>query len=679
MNRMWKLVLTAVVVAGLWASQRDQAEVQLQAAITKETVDGDLEGAIGLYKKIVAAHAGNRAVAAKALVRMGQCYEKLGMAESRKAYERVVRDFSDQNEQASVARGRLSTLGQGPTAAGVRVRQLWTKEGLDLFSSNILQDGRRVVYIDWANQDSLAIADMVTGESRKLSTRTDGDGAYELVVSPDSKLIAYAWYMKKGEELRVMGVDGSAPRSIYSNPELEAEPAAWFPDGKHLVARFYKKDQAVQLAVISIGDGKARVLKSGAWQQQPGNVSVSPDGQYILYDFPPSSEASERDIYLMAADGSSETVLVRHPANDILMGWAPDGKYILFKSNRSGSMSLYAVPMSGNTPAGEPRQVRSNVENIRLLGFGRNGSLYYSESIGTGREVFLAELDPETGKMAGRLRLASPRHLGEKGTAGFSPDGKILVYQSGPTRDGGGARTATGITVRNLDSGNERDIETPMAYIGLVSHNGKEIRVNGRDNKGKTGGFGIDPQTGEFGPREGGTLARGGKQRMLQPQPNFGGVRTVERDVQTGQETVLVSEMSGTFRNQGARSSEDWNWLVWRSIDSDAGEIRLMSRRAGGGEPIVLTTVKRPQDLATFILTPDSKYALFAQGENGNDEIWRVPIAGGQPVPTGIKAKRIQSISVHPDGRQVAIGSFGDSQDSVWVMENWQSELRASR
>ncbi|MBL8293632.1 MAG: hypothetical protein JNN08_17425 [Bryobacterales bacterium] len=58
-------------------------------------------------------------------------------------------------------------------------------------------------------------------------------------------------------------------------------------------------------------------------------------------------------------------------------------------------------------------------------------------------------------------------------------------------------------------------------------------------------------------------------------------------------------------------------------------------------------------------------------GENGNDEIWRVPIGGGEPVATGLKAKRIQSISVHPDGRQVAIGSFGDTQDSVWVMENY--------
>ncbi|MBP1602624.1 MAG: hypothetical protein H6Q06_2775, partial [Acidobacteria bacterium] len=59
----------------------DRAEVALQAAIKKEMVDGDLKGAIEQYKKI--AQSGNRAAAARALVRMGQCQERLGEAEAR--------------------------------------------------------------------------------------------------------------------------------------------------------------------------------------------------------------------------------------------------------------------------------------------------------------------------------------------------------------------------------------------------------------------------------------------------------------------------------------------------------------------------------------------------------------------------------------------------------------------
>lgn len=38
----------------------------------------------------------DRAVVATALVRMAECYQKLGDAESRKIYERVAREFADQ-------------------------------------------------------------------------------------------------------------------------------------------------------------------------------------------------------------------------------------------------------------------------------------------------------------------------------------------------------------------------------------------------------------------------------------------------------------------------------------------------------------------------------------------------------------------------------------------------------
>lgn len=104
-------LLFAAVLAGYPTDQAkdDRAEVALQAAIKKETVDGDLKSAIAQYRKI--ALGGNRAAAAKALVRMGHCQEKLGEAEARKAYERVVREFADQAEAAAEARIRLASLG----------------------------------------------------------------------------------------------------------------------------------------------------------------------------------------------------------------------------------------------------------------------------------------------------------------------------------------------------------------------------------------------------------------------------------------------------------------------------------------------------------------------------------------------------------------------------------------
>ena len=103
------------------AQNADRSEVMLEAAARKERVDGDLRGAIALYEKL--ARGTNRAVAAMALVRMGQCYEKLGDADARKAYERAVREFGDQKEAVAQARARLTALG-APAGGALTARRV---------------------------------------------------------------------------------------------------------------------------------------------------------------------------------------------------------------------------------------------------------------------------------------------------------------------------------------------------------------------------------------------------------------------------------------------------------------------------------------------------------------------------------------------------------------------------
>jgi outer membrane protein assembly factor BamD (BamD/ComL family) len=81
--------LAAILVAG---AQSNEAERQLKAAMNAELVNGDLKTAIKQYGEIAAKHKNDRAVAAMALVRMAEAYHKLGDAESRKVYERVLRE-----------------------------------------------------------------------------------------------------------------------------------------------------------------------------------------------------------------------------------------------------------------------------------------------------------------------------------------------------------------------------------------------------------------------------------------------------------------------------------------------------------------------------------------------------------------------------------------------------------
>ena len=124
--------LLAVLSLGA-AGPPSEGELLLQRAIQKERVDGDLKAALKLYQTVLDTAKDDRPVAAEALLRMGQCHEKLGHAEARAAYERLVRDYPDQAEKVQVARQRLTALdshagqragGAAPPHGGQRARHL---------------------------------------------------------------------------------------------------------------------------------------------------------------------------------------------------------------------------------------------------------------------------------------------------------------------------------------------------------------------------------------------------------------------------------------------------------------------------------------------------------------------------------------------------------------------------
>ena len=72
------LSLISSVAAPRLVAQQREAEVLLQRAMHTEQVEGDLERAIELYGQLLADHANVRPVAARALLRLGLCYENLG-------------------------------------------------------------------------------------------------------------------------------------------------------------------------------------------------------------------------------------------------------------------------------------------------------------------------------------------------------------------------------------------------------------------------------------------------------------------------------------------------------------------------------------------------------------------------------------------------------------------------
>jgi ankyrin repeat protein len=111
-----RLIVLAVLVA-FSAGAADTLSEKLQRGLFEEEANHNLDAAIKAYQSVVAQSDEQRKLIATAVFRLGECYRKLGKTnEANAQYQRVMRDYSDQEPLAKLTRQLL-----GPAAENTRV------------------------------------------------------------------------------------------------------------------------------------------------------------------------------------------------------------------------------------------------------------------------------------------------------------------------------------------------------------------------------------------------------------------------------------------------------------------------------------------------------------------------------------------------------------------------------
>lgn len=371
-----KKLLIAILAASVLAVGAQSGNDLFQKALLMERTEGNLPEAIKLYKRIVDKSAGDRKLAARALMQMGQCYEKLGQADARKTYERLVQNYADQTDLAADARQRLASLGQlssMPHPVGLTFRKVWA--GRQGETPGVSPDGKYLA-LTTVDTGDIVVQNLVTGERRQVTHEGDPSkqGADEALISPDGKLIAYLLEVWGGSshpdqshlELRLMGFDGSHDRTLCTKNSGYIEPYGFSPDSKQIlvvISEDYDRSSLMpaQIGWVAIADGSLRIIKTLPRRTQVGSLfrwpslSASPDGRWIVYSMLPNEDSEERDLFLMSADGSRDAPLMQHPADDRHPVWSPDGSRVLFVSDRAGTTGIWSIPIAEGKAAG-PRK-----------------------------------------------------------------------------------------------------------------------------------------------------------------------------------------------------------------------------------------------------------------------------------------------------------------------------------
>jgi|HubBroStandDraft_1064217.scaffolds.fasta_scaffold36279_2 Tol biopolymer transport system component len=671
-------VVSIVLLAGLLSEfavaplhAQTTPAVELQAAMTKEQVDGDLKTAIAEYQKIAADKSAPRDVRAKALLHLAGCYEKLGQ-QAQGVYQQIVREFADQ-PAAAQARTRLAALKQDdhPAAPATMTQRQIEKAGRAFGAGDT--DGHRVVYLN--DKTGELISGDLAGNSKRVIFKAKPGGSPGWSPTRDFSMVLLHLNSKPGapQVLAVVNIDGTGYREIA---KLEGQPYCWPTwswDNRYLLCTESQDDKS-RLLRISVADGQTRELLSLKTGSE--RASFSPDGRFVAYQVQPTSEADPVSrIFTLPAEGGEPQLVYEERQNSKflrwlkpckLLDWTADGRYLAIASEHTGRGALDLLPIRDGKPAGAPIFVRNG--DFEQGAATPAGSLvYYSVKPGGPWAVYVASLDangrPGNWKRL-NLRFGNKTlHLYPR----WSADNNQIVYV-GDNEDVG--QSGEEVHLYNLTTGEDRDIYHAHSFASCIWAAQQPRLFCTEHRADKEDIFTIAADSGQVEH-----LATLPKSPLFVALPSRddralylirGGNGDVEEvlrwDIATGQETPLEKFPLDTV----GFVSQDERWLM--GMDKQG----LKIRPASGGDWKPLVSLDFTIQLNT---TPDGNWILYHGVDSAKKHgLFRIATAGGQAERLGdFPTNSLEgALEISPDGHKVmvAVDDYETGYE-LWSLENF--------
>jgi dipeptidyl aminopeptidase/acylaminoacyl peptidase len=263
--------------------------------------------------------------------------------------------------------GRISFLGSfgGPlglwevSATGGKPRQLIEDVSLAGVGSTASQNplwspsGEYVAYVS-SKGGAPEIWLWSARQSRDVALTSLGGRINSMNWSPDGRRIAFAADRYGSEDIYVVAVPSGEVTRLTSHPDYEVFPS-WTPDGRHVVFdrlddRWLDHDV---LAVPADGSAPPRlVVRDPDFFDYRGGTAfgyapVSRDGGRVLFR---SQRSGWLNYWTVPLAGGEPRPVAAEQAEQSEASWSPDGKSIAYVSNRNGTHALYVAGAAGGKP-----------------------------------------------------------------------------------------------------------------------------------------------------------------------------------------------------------------------------------------------------------------------------------------------------------------------------------------
>ena len=476
--------------------------------------------------------------------------------------------------------------------------------------------------LGWYNQFGADQPGLSSAAFRSIPLTSFPGSETEPAFSPDGSRIAFVWNGEKEDnyDIYVQIINAGPPLRLTHNPSPDIAPA-WSPDGGHIAFARVAGDERSIFLIPAMGGPERKLLSITAATEswKAARLSWSPDGKLLAFPgkdspqdaanifllsvetlekrlllpapagyvdmvpaFSPDGKTlafirrygtSNREIYLVPAAGGEPARLTHDNRTIDSLAWAPDGRAILFTSDREGGSALWQISASG----GAPERLYVGREDVYEVAVSQQSHrLAYLQSL-TDTNIWRWEKPGSSGRGKPPVKLiASTR---QETNPQYSPDGNKIVF----TSDRSGHLE---IWVCESDGSNP---------VRLTSFNGPFTGSPRWSPDGRQIAFDCTAA----GPRDIYVVSvEGGPSRRLTTGPS---------------EEVRPSwSRDGRWIYFGSNHGGDWQ--VWKTPVA-GGEAAQITRR-GGHEAFE---------------SPDGKFVYYS-ARPASLGIWRVPVGGGEEV-----------------------------------------------
>ncbi|HTC89455.1 MAG TPA: hypothetical protein VK686_14200 [Bryobacteraceae bacterium] len=200
-------------------------------------------------------------------------------------------------------------------------------------------------------------------------------------------------------------------------------------------------------------------------------LSISPDGKRVAVERT-DAQTQNRDIWVLDAASGATTRFTSDPGWDAFPTWSPDGKTIVFTSNRSGVYNLYRKASSG---FGTDELLYESTEGKGPNSWSPDGRFLIYYSLGQPTHLRLLAVEGPADRKP--MPLVDPQFSSVTGR--FSPDGRWIAYS-------GNESGKNEVSVRPFDAasgsaGSPVIVTSGGGRTPLWSGDGKELFYIGPD------------------------------------------------------------------------------------------------------------------------------------------------------------------------------------------------------